>query len=898
MSDLLKRTVLNSWHRNHGGNMVEFGGWDMPVAYAAGILQEHLATRRSAGLFDISHMGRFIIHGKEAVRFLQYALTNNCSGLVGGMAQYTVIPDERGCAVDDAYLYRLDDERSEGEPDFLLVVNASNAEKDWDWLNNLKSRFHTVSLEDATQELAMIALQGPSAKRILGTVLEESLFALPDPWRNRLRTCRVEGESVSITVSRTGYTGEPLSFELFLPAASAVLVWERILAADPGLVPVGLGARDTLRLEAGLPLFGHELGTDSEGKAIPILAAPSTMSAVSFSSEKGDFVGRAALLRQKEERRRRTERRSCRPEQMQTLGKVVVPVAVTSPGIARPGNEVFVGSRLVGHVTSGTVVPYWNFIGQGLTSSPSDEKGMRAIALAYLDASLEPGQTLKVRQRERALDAVIVRRHLSSAAPPYARPVLAKPKAQSRTSPAVGLSAAAEGLVEKALRNTVWRQRQVINLIPSEQTVSPLVSWLSITDPSHRYAEHRAMASLGERDIFYYQGTGMIEELEQLAETELTAYLGCSEVELRTISGQMANTAVFGGLVDYLNRTDRKGEPRRLRKVMNHHLSRGGHLSAQPTGALRSFVATDPATDRPAVVPFPMLRENPYKIDLPRTEELIRLHKPELIILGKSMTLCREPVAEIAGMIHDMTPRPILMYDTAHVLGLLGPHFQQPFLEGADIVTGSTHKTFFGPQRGLIASNMSIGSGLESLWAAIVRRVFPGSVSNHHLGTLVGLLMAAYEMNAFKSEYQKAVLTNAKAFARALKSAGIAVEGDPLAGYTETHQVVVRVGYGKGPFVAEALEANNIIVNYQAAPDDEGFTAASCLRMGVQEMTRFGMGPENFAELAGLIGEVILKGRNVQDEIVHLRGEFCEMQYCLPPSETQALCERLRRCLP
>ena len=261
------------------------------------------------------------------------------------------------------------------------------------------------------------------------------------------------------------------------------------------------------------------------------------------------------------------------------------------------------------------------------------------------------------------------------------------------------------------------------------------------------------------------------------------------------------------------------------------------------------------------------------------------------------MTLYREPVAEISKMITNMAPRPILMYDTAHVLGLLGPDFQQPFMEGVDIVTGSTHKTFFGPQRGLIASNMSIGSNLEALWAAIVRRVFPGSVSNHHLGTLVGLLMAAYEMNAFKSEYQKAVITNAKAFAKALKNAGLTVEGDPLAGYTETHQVIIRVGYGKGPLMAEALEANNIIVNYQAAPDDEGFTAPSCLRMGVQEMTRFGMGPKDFAQLAGFMEEVILNGRDVRDKVSRFREQFTEMRYCLPHAEALALCERLRICL-
>ena len=860
-----------------------------------GILKEHLATRKNAGLFDISHMGRFSVRGNGAVRFLQYALTNNCGGLDPGMAQYTVIPDHDGCAVDDAYLYRLDDEYPTREPCFLLVVNASNVEKDWDWLDSLKSRFREVSIEDSSQEIAMIALQGPSAKCILETALDRGLAALPDPWRNRLRRCSMEGENVPVTISRTGYTGEPLCFELFLPAQNAVLVWEKILAAGQGVVPVGLGARDTLRLEAGLPLYGHELGADREGEGIPILAAPSTVMAVSFSPEKGDFVGREALLRQKEALKKRMERVGGQPEEAGTLPKVVVPIAVKGQGIARQGYEVFVGNKIVGYVTSGTMVPYWKFSGQGLSSILSEEKGTRAIALAYLDAGLKEGQTLQIRQGERTFEAMIVGRHLSSAAPPFARPVLVMPKCPIATSPAVRLSEAAELLVEKAVQNTVWRQRQTVNLIPSEQTVSPLVSLLSVMDPSHRYAEHRDMAALGQ--IFYYQGTGMIEEVERLLGAELSAYLGCLEVESRTISGQMANTAVFGGLVDYLNRADRKGDPRRLRKVMNHHLSRGGHLSAQSMGALRSFVSVDPVTDRPSVVHFPAVRENPYKIDLHRTEELIRLHRPELIILGKSMVLYREPVAEISRMISSIVPRPVLMYDMAHVLGLIGPDFQEPFREGADIVTGSTHKTFFGPQRGLIASNMSEGSAQHDLWAAIVRRVFPGSVSNHHLGTLFGLLMAAYEMNAFKSEYQKAVIANAKAFAKALKDAGLAVEGDPLAGYTETHQVILRVGYSKGPRVAAALEANNIILNYQAAPDDEGFTAASCLRMGVQEMTRFGMGPKDFAQLAAYMEEVILHGRDVKDEVSRFRGQFTEMRYCLPRTEALALCERLRRCL-
>jgi len=385
----------------------------------------------------------------------------------------------------------------------------------------------------------------------------------------------------------------------------------------------------------------------------------------------------------------------------------------------------------------------------------------------------------------------------------------------------------------------------------------------------------------------------LIGEVEVLLADELRRFIGCSEVEPRVISGQMANTVVFSGIVDYLNRLDRRSEPRKMRKVMNHHLGRGGHLSAQPMGALKDFVAHDPQTERPAAVPFPVLKEDPYQIDLSKTKEIIEEHRPELIVLGKSMVIYREPVREIAGMIGGMSSRPILLYDMAHVLGLIGPYFQEPFKEGADLVTGSTHKTFFGTQRGVIASNMSEGTEHEELWEAIVRRVFPGSVSNHHLGTLVGLLLAAYEMNAYKSDYQKAVVANAKAFARFLKERGLMVEGNPKVGYTETHQVIVRVGYGKGPMMAERLEENNIIVNYQSAPDDEAFTTASCLRMGVQEMTRFGMKEDDFGQLAEYMGQVILKGRPMAKEISQFRKQFTEMRYCLPEAEAASMVERL-----
>jgi aminomethyltransferase len=895
MQKNLKNTPLNAWHKGHGGQMVEFAGWEMPVGYKRGIIEEHLQTRRHGGLFDISHMGRFSIRGKAAILFMQYILTNNALALDPGMAQYTVIQNERGGAIDDAYLYRLENGAPSLRSDYLLVVNAANKEKDWDWLMEHKKRFNDLIIEDETDAIGMLALQGPEAKRVLEKILLEDPSKLPDPWRNRLRICELEGEHITVTISRTGYTGEPICFELFLTADKLETIWEKILSVGEkeGIVPVGLGARDTLRLEAGLPLYGHELGLDVEGKEIPVYAVPSVARlAMSFSNTKGEFIGREALKSQFEEAKLRESGEPLPPKEKQRVPKKILPVAITGQGIARQGYGVLSKGAPAGHVTSGTMVPYWGFSDQGLLSEFSNEKKMRSIALAYIDSDLKEGDPVEIQHRGKSFGGLIVEKHLSSEAPPYARPILVMEKKISKGI-SRSLKDSATQLIERAARNTHWRQKETINLIPSESTPSLPVRLLTIMDPSGRYAEHREMKALGGKEVFYYQGTKLIEEVETLLMEELRAFLGCAEVDPRVISGQMANTAVFSGLMDYLNRLDRKSAPRRIRKVVNHHLGRGGHLSAQPMGALKDFVALDPTTERPAAIPFPVLREDPYQIDLTKTKEILEEHKPELIVLGKSMVLYKEPVRAIAQLVSEMNPKPILHYDMAHVLGLVGPYFQDPFQEGADIVTGSTHKTFFGTQRGVIASNMSEGSDHDELWQSIVRRVFPGSVSNHHLGTLLGLLMAAYEMNAFKSDYQQAVVSNAKAFARALKDQGVTVEGNPQLGYTETHQVIVRVGYGKGPIMANRLEENNIIVNYQSAPDDEAFTAASCLRMGVQEMTRFGMGPDDFGELAAYLSQVILQNRTVAKEVSGFRKKFLQMKYCLSLEEAAPLVKAL-----
>lgn len=881
MADLL-RTVLYPRHVELGAQIVEFGGWEMPVQYPDGILKEHLTTRRQAGIFDVSHMGRFTVNGEDALPFLQHALSNNAAALEPGESQYTIIADQKGGAVDDAYLYRF------VENQFLLVVNAANREKDWAHLQTLMTDFKAAAMADDTEKISMISLQGPQSKAILSDIL--GVDALPDPQRNALSIAPYQGRE--LWIGRTGYTGEPLCFELFVPQELAVGLWNTLLAK--GAAPIGLGARDTLRLEAGLPLYGHELGDDPEGRPIPVFALSLARFAVSFSPLKGDYVGKKALQAQYRALQTIIDRKegdiSALPRQVRTFELI-------DKGIARAGAEVYFEDRPAGHVTSGTMVPLWQFDGRGLQARINDQSQRRAIGLALIDSRIPDGAQITIDVRGKKLKAGIMPYLLRSEAPPFAHAITWTEFRQDQLPIDFDLMAQDEvsQWVREAVDNTIWRQRQCINLIPSEMTASPLVRLLSIMDPCGRYAEHKAVKAFSEAEIFYYQGTDFIAAVEEALSEQMRLYLGCGQVETRPISGQMANMVVYSALVDFFNRGDRKVEQRRIRQVMNHHIIRGGHLSSQPMGALRDFVMRDPATERPAVVNFPVLPENPYQVDLEACPALLERHRPELIVLGKSMTLHKEPVAQLRKMIDQLGLDTILMYDMAHVLGLVGPSFQEPFQEGADLVTGSTHKTFFGTQRGMVAADFEPDQDLlfQQLWEAVTRRSFPGATSNHHLGTLLGLLVAAMEMNTFKDEYQPRVIANAKAFAKALKSCGVDVAGDPAIDHTETHQVIVNVGYARGPEAARALEDNNIICNYQAGPREEGFTASGALRMGVAEMTRFGMREQDFQTLAEIMADVILHQKDVKTEIMALRGRFLEMQFCFSGDAMDGLRQRL-----
>lgn len=875
----LKRTQLYDVHVAAGATMVDFGGWEMPIQYPTGIVAEHLWCRSQCGIFDVSHMGRLDIEGPENVKFLQHVLSSNVLALDINQAQYALIPNETGGVIDDVYLYRFEESK------YFLVINAGNIDKDLAHLYKEAEKFD-VKITDVSRDYAAIAVQGPKSKDIL-MVMSGGAPLTVENAKNSLNTLTMDGKNVRI--AKTGYTGEPIGYELYCDSADAVYFWNRLV--ELGAKPVALGARDTLRMEAALPLYGHEMGECQLGGEIQAYASPLAKFAVSFNPDKGDFVGRAPLLKQFEALKKILNR------DYSSIGDLpyrIQPICLLGKGVLRAGFPIYDArnGEELGYVTSGTMIPYFETEGTGIESVITDRSAKRSIGLAYMKSHVVTEFEIEVDIRGKRVPAVVTACHMRQDAPPYTRPILYKKTTVEGPSQVTDYAAKVKELFIKAGENHVWRQQQCINLIPSEMTPSKATRLLQISDPCGRYAEHKKQKAFDDADIPYYQGTKFIVACEELLAAEMRKFLGAAQVEPRCVSGQMSNTAVFSALMDWKNRVDRKRQPQRLGWIMNNHIVRGGHLSAQPMGALHDYVAVDPVTEKQMVVNFPVLPENPYKIDVEATKVLLDQYKPEFIVFGKSMVLHKEPVAEIRKFVDEQGISTTIMYDMAHVLGLVGDYFQKPFEEGAEIVTGSTHKTFFGPQRGVIGVSYKPEDLKWSLWETMQTRTFPGSVSNHHLGTLLAELVSAYEMNAFKDEYQKAVTENAKWLAKCLAEEGMDVAGDPAVGYTETHQVIVKVGYAKGPEVAERLERNNIIVNYQATPEEEGFTASGALRMGVNEMTRFGFGKEEFKKLAHLIAECV-KGVEVKDEVAKFRSGYTEMRYCFSDADTEAALQGL-----
>ncbi|MCK5197684.1 MAG: glycine cleavage system aminomethyltransferase GcvT, partial [Spirochaetales bacterium] len=455
----LNRTPLFERHKELGAQRVEFGGWEMPIKYKTGIINEHLATRRNVGIFDVSHMGRFIFSGKNTLPFLQKVLTNNAAALEVGDAQYTIIPNEDGGAIDDSYLYYF----TQGE--YLLVVNAANRLKNWNHFQEILEGFDDVKIEDRTKEIAMISLQGPESKNILQNIIEQG--ALPEPMRNKLSTVSING--TEIRIARTGYTGEPICFELFVTANKAVELWEQLESG--GAEPIALGARDTLRLEAGLPLYGHELGKDQDGNEIPVFAIALGRHAVSFSPLKGDFIGRKALERQFASFQKIIKRDY---SDLHGLPKRVKMISLEGRGLARDGSTVYMGDRQIGYVTSGTMVPYWKSEGEGISTGYGKDSMKRSIGLAILDSNIRKGDQVEVDIRGKRVKGVVVPYHLKSEAAPYTHAITHEDLRLEEKKKAAGgeYLENAKYLLRKAVQNTVWRQEECINLIPSEQTAS------------------------------------------------------------------------------------------------------------------------------------------------------------------------------------------------------------------------------------------------------------------------------------------------------------------------------------------------------------------------------------------------------------------------------------------
>ncbi len=404
------KTPLYDKHLAHKAKIVDFAGWQMPIQYSAGIITEHLTTRKQAGLFDVSHMGRFSITGSGSLNFLQYALTNDASTLAPGLSQYTILANTTGGAIDDAYLYMI------SQNTFTLVVNASNKQKDWDHLQSVIQKFTEVKIDDISDQVAMLSLQGPESANILQSIIEAG--HLPHLGRNSLTHITIK--HTPITVAQTGYTGEPLCFELFIPAEISPIIWD--VLCQNGATPIGLGARDTLRLEAALPLYGHEYGQDQAGKEIPIYACLLAQFAVNFSDNKGDFIGRESLIEQYNAVRAFKQKDFTK---LQTLPKRIRPFALLGKGIARDGCLVYKDDTPIGTVTSGTMAPYWIPDSQNNQSPLTDATGKRAIGLAMIDSQITPGDSISIEIRGKKIDALIVPSHLQRQTKTFAIPRLA-----------------------------------------------------------------------------------------------------------------------------------------------------------------------------------------------------------------------------------------------------------------------------------------------------------------------------------------------------------------------------------------------------------------------------------------------------------------------------------------
>ena len=356
----LKKTPLNEEHRRLGGKMVDFGGWDMPVQYTAGVIEEHLRTRNVCGLFDVSHMGEIWVEGEDAIAFVDRLTTNDVTKLVDGQAHYSALTNERGGVVDDLLVYRFFHDK------LLLVVNASTTEKDWDWITS-HVKDEAISLTNASADYCQIAIQGPSAVEFLKQLTETNL---EDIKYYHFTTGRVD--DVEAIISRTGYTGED-GFEVYADAGKAAQLWNKMLDVGSynsagGILPCGLAARNTLRLESAMSLYGHELNDE---------VTPLEANLGWICKLKTEFIGRDALAKQKEE----------------GLERKLVGFEMIDRGIARDGFDVFIEGEKLGFVSSGSPAPFLK----------------KNIGLAFVPTEFaNVGQEIKIDVRGKLLAARVV----------------------------------------------------------------------------------------------------------------------------------------------------------------------------------------------------------------------------------------------------------------------------------------------------------------------------------------------------------------------------------------------------------------------------------------------------------------------------------------------------------
>lgn len=353
----LKQTPLNAVHRKMGAKMVDFGGWDMPVQYT-GIIDEHNAVRQRVGLFDVSHMGEIEIRGPEALNLVNYVSSNNAAKLKTGQAQYSGLLYEHGGFVDDILVHKVDDDH------FFLCVNASNQEKDFDYISTM-NRTYKATVEFASDRYAQIAVQGPFAAATLQKLTETKLAPIKYYWFT-------DGEvsGVPARIAHTGYTGED-GFEIYIAPDEAPRLWVELLDAGQefGILPAGLGARNTLRLEAKMALYGHEISAS----ITPLEADLAWI----VKMDKGDFLGREPLAKQLET----------------GISRKLVGFEMRGRGIGRDGYEVHVDGKPAGWVTSGGPAPTLS----------------KNIGLCYLPTALaEPGRAIQILIRNQLVDAVTV----------------------------------------------------------------------------------------------------------------------------------------------------------------------------------------------------------------------------------------------------------------------------------------------------------------------------------------------------------------------------------------------------------------------------------------------------------------------------------------------------------